>query len=170
MTIQRRPGDAPVTLQVALYPCKNFKSWVKWSCETDSFAGSITLCAGQVRVMARCSAGPRPTCKIDCAGGCSCIYMYETNQCECECFESDGGKSNQRYNLGNLISISVADLQLGQVAARLDRLLLREVLEPASRAHEKVNLRVKRAPFSAVIKTLGLSTRSPVRVRRASKR
>lgn len=162
------PSDVPampaawVTWQVAPCPCKNFKFRVD--------PPFITLHEGQVRGMARCSAGPRPTCKIDCNGGCSCVYVYETNQCECECFESDGEKSNQKYNLGNLISISVADLQLEQVAARLDRLLLREVLVPASRAHEKVNLRVKRAPFSAVIRTLGLSTRSPVKVRRASKR
>jgi hypothetical protein len=165
-TRARSTGPSRGTGQVAPCSCKNFKFWVK------RIAGifSITTCEGQVRGMARCSAGPRPTCKIDCDGGCSCVYVYETNLCECECFESDGGKSNQKYNLGNLISISVADLQLGQVAARLDRLLLREVLVPASRAHEKVNLRVKRAPFSAVIRTLGLSTRSPVKARRASKR
>lgn len=46
------------------------------------------------------------------------------------------------------------------VAARLDRLLVRELLVPAARAQEKVNLRVKRASFSAVIMTLGLSNSS----------
>lgn len=98
------------------------------------------------------------------------MYVYDTNQCACECFERDGGTSNQTLTLGSMISISVADLQLGQVAARLDRLLVREVLVPASRAHEIVNLRVKRAPFSAVIKALGLSTRVPVGAGRASKK
>jgi hypothetical protein len=119
--------------------------------------------------MATCACGPGRECTIDCPGrGCGCVYVYDTEECHCACFgEADG---HQKYNLGNLISISVAGLPLGQVAARLDRLLVREVLVPAARAQEKVNLRLKRASFSAVIRTLGLSTRVPVKAGRASKR
>lgn len=120
--------------------------------------------------MATCSAGPRPTCRIVCDGGCSCVYVYETNLCECECFERDGGTSPQKYNLGSTIAISVVDLPLGRIAARLDRLLIRDVLVPASRAHEKVNYRARRASFSTVLRGLGLSSRAPAKGGRAAKR
>jgi len=96
--------------------------------------------------------------------------VYEERECYCVCFDDDGGKPNGRYNLGSMISISVAGLQLGQVAEHLDRLLVREVLVPASRAGKKINLRVKRASFSAVLRALGLSTRVPGKTNRASRR
>ncbi len=118
--------------------------------------------------MATCNAGG--DCRIHCPGGCGCIYVHETDECICKCYNGEPTDNVKEYSLGNLISISVAGLQLGQVGAHLDGLLAREVLVPASRVHEKVNLRVKRASFSKVIRTLGLSTRIPVKAGRASKR
>ena len=124
--------------------------------------------------MARCSAGPKNAgCTIECPKGCGCIYEWETGDCLCNCYnggDENGGISGGKYNLGSVISISVSGLRLRQVASLLDRRLVREVLVPASRVNDKVNLRVKRASFSTVIRTLGLGTRTRVKRSRASKR
>ena len=110
--------------------------------------------------MATCKAGGR--CKIECTGGCSCVYVDETDTCTCECYDDVGGSSGQRFTLGNKINVSVAGLPLGQVAAQLDRLLVRDVLVPASRTREKVRLTLTSVTFSAALKRLGLRTQRPL--------
>jgi hypothetical protein len=107
--------------------------------------------------MANCSAGPSH-CKVSCTGGCGCVYVHDTNECVCECFD-DVGTTNGKLGLRAVVSVSVSGLSLGQFAARLDRLLVREVLVPAARAGEKVNLRLRRVPMGDAIKALRLSTR-----------
>lgn len=111
--------------------------------------------------MATCSAGPA-RCKIVCDGGCGCIYVHSADACTCECFDA-AGPSDLKVGLGTLVSISVSGLSLGQVAARADRLLAREVMLPAARARQSVTLRMKRVRFSEVLRKLGLTTRRPVR-------
>ncbi len=108
--------------------------------------------------MANCAAGPR-RCRISCIGGCGCVYVHDTDQCTCECFD-DAGTTNGKLGLGALVSVSVSGLSLGQLAARLDLLLAREVLVPAARVGEKVNLRLKRVPVGDVVKALKLATRA----------
>ena len=116
--------------------------------------------------MSICSCGPR--CKIECTGGCGCIYVYDTDQCICECFDSFGG-AGAGLPLRNHIALSVKGLPLGQVAARFDRLLVREVLVPAGLVQKKVSLSVKRASFGAVLTRLGLSTRARVSKKKTGK-
>jgi hypothetical protein len=114
--------------------------------------------------MATCSAGPR--CKIVCDGGCGCVYSYEADACTCECFDSNVGGGNLSLSLGSKIDVTVKGLPLGQLAARFDRLLAREVLVPASRTRQKVSLNLKRVSFATALKALGLQTRTPKRTRR----
>ena len=109
--------------------------------------------------MANCSAGPN--CRISCTGGCGCIYVYEEDTCNCECYD-DEGTSSGLFSLGNKINVSVAGLPLAQVAAQFNRLLTREVLLPAARIKEPVHLKLERVTFAAALKTLGLSTRKPL--------
>jgi hypothetical protein len=111
--------------------------------------------------MATCSAGPS-RCRIVCNGACGCIYVHSADACTCECFD-DAGPSGATFGLATVVSISVAGLSLGQVAARADRLLAREVMVPAARARQPVTLKMKRVRFSAVLKKLGLTTRRPAR-------
>lgn len=101
-------------------------------------------------------------CKIECLGGCACVYVWETNQCTCECFGDGLLPPTRGLALGTRIDITVAGLPLGPIAVCLDRLVARDVLVPASRVDTKVNLRLKRVTFSAAIKALGLSTRPRV--------
>ena len=108
--------------------------------------------------MATCSCGPR--CKIVCEGGCGCVYSYEEDACTCECFDSNVGGSNLHLSLASKIDVSVKGLPLGQLAARLDKLLAREVLVPASRMRQRVSLNLKRVSFAAALKALGLQTRA----------
>ena len=109
--------------------------------------------------MATCSAG---RCKIECpGGGCGCVYVYEEDICNCECFDSNVGGSTLTLSLGSKIDVSVKGLPLGQIAARFDRLLAREVLVPASRTRQKVSLNLKRVSFAVALKALGLQTRAP---------
>jgi hypothetical protein len=117
--------------------------------------------------MATCKAN---RCKIDCSGGCGCVYVYETDSCNCECFTEEVGGSKQGLSLGNKIDISVKGLALGQLAGRFDRLLAREVLVPASRTGQKVSLQLKGVSFSTALKTLGLQTRPPARAQRSRTR
>ncbi len=119
--------------------------------------------------MATCSAGPA-RCKIVCTGGCGCVYVYETDSCTCECFDSDVGGTNQTLSLGNKIDVTVKGLALGQLAARFDRLLAREVLVPASRTRQKVSLRLRGVSFATALKALGLQTRLPKKSRRRRSR
>lgn len=114
--------------------------------------------------MATCSCGPR--CKIVCEGGCGCVYSYEEDACTCECFDSNVGGGNLSLSLGSKIDLSVKGLPLGQLAARLDKLLAREVLVPASRTRQRVSLNLKRVSFAAALRALGLQTRTPRRRRK----
>jgi hypothetical protein len=109
--------------------------------------------------MATCSCGPR--CKIVCEGGCGCVYSYEEDACTCECFDSNVGGGNLSLSLGSKIDVSVKGLPLGQLAARFDRLLAREVLVPASRTRQRISLNLKRVSFAVTLKALGLQTRAP---------
>ena len=108
--------------------------------------------------MATCSCGPR--CKIVCEGGCGCVYSYEDDTCTCECFDSNVGGGNLSLSLGSKIDVSVKGLPLGQLAARFDKLLAREVLVPASRTRQRVSLNLKRVSFATALKALGLQTRA----------
>ena len=70
-----------------------------------------------------CRAG---RCKITCPpGGCACVYIYETDSCNCECFGDEPSGSTGVLSLGNKIDVSVSGIPLGQVAAQFDRLLVR---------------------------------------------
>jgi hypothetical protein len=114
--------------------------------------------------MANCSAGK---CKIECpGGGCGCIYVYEEDTCTCECYDNNVGGTNLTLSLGSKIDVSVKGLPLGQLAARFDRLLAREVLVPASRTRQKVSLQLKRVSVATALTTLGLQTRTPKKTRR----
>jgi hypothetical protein len=117
-----------------------------------------------MRTTMTCRAG---RCKIDCPpGGCACIYVYETDSCNCECFGEESGGSSGELSLGNKIDVSVSGLPLGQVAARLDRLLLaRHVLVPARRVKERVRLRLTGVRVSAALSALGLSTQKASRAK-----
>ena len=117
--------------------------------------------------MATCSCGPR--CKIVCEGGCGCVYSYEEDACTCECFDSNVGGGNLSLSLGSKIDVSVKGLSLGQLAARFDKLLAREVLVPASRTRQKVSLNLKRVSFATALKTLGLQTRAPKKRRKRAR-
>ena len=114
--------------------------------------------------MTTCNAG---RCKIVCPpGGCACIYVYETDSCNCECFGEEPSGSAGVLSLGNKVDVSVSGLPLGQVAARLDRLLLaRNVLVPAGRVKERVRLRLTGVRVSVAISALGLSTRKARRTK-----
>src|SRR5215211_5702530 len=100
--------------------------------------------------MARCSAGPG-RCKIACDGGCGCVYLHEADACICECFDTDDATTGLNVGMGTLVSVSVNGLELGELATRLDRLLTRDVLVPASRARQKVQIKLKRVRFSEAI-------------------
>jgi hypothetical protein len=93
------------------------------------------------------------------------VYVYSEDACTCECFDIVGGAGG-KFNVGSLIAVSVKGLTLGQLAARFDRLLVREVLVPAGRSREKITLQIKRASFASVLKQLGLSTRRRPHIRR----
>src|SRR4029453_7850082 len=62
-------------------------------------------------------------------GGCACVYVYETDSCNCECFGEEPSGSAGVLTLGNKIDVSVSGIPLAQVAAQLAR----NVLVPASR-------------------------------------
>lgn len=98
-------------------------------------------------------------CKIECSGNsCACIYVYQTDSCNCECFEPENEPSGGRFGLGTKVDISVNGLSLQRVAARLDGLVSRDVLLPAARANRKVRLKMTGVSVAKVIKTLGLRT------------
>jgi hypothetical protein len=90
------------------------------------------------------------------------VYLHEADSCVCECFDADDAVDGN-IGMGTVVSVSVKGLELGRFAARLDRMLAREVLVPASRAREKVNVKLRRVRFSEAIKALGLSTRAASR-------
>jgi sporulation-control protein spo0M len=73
-------------------------------------------------------------------------------------------------SLGNKIDVSVSGLPLGQVAAKFDRLLARDVLVPASRVKRTVRLRLKGVTVSAAIRALGLRTQKKVKPRPSKRR
>jgi sporulation-control protein spo0M len=68
--------------------------------------------------------------------------------------------------------VAVSGLPLGQVAAKVDRLLARDVLVPASRIKKTVRLRLKGVSVAAAIKALGLRTQKGrvVKPRRSKRR
>jgi len=104
-----------------------------------------------------CRAG---RCRIVCPpGGCGCVYVYETDSCNCECFGTEPSGSAGVLDLRSKIDVSVSGIPLGQVAAQFDRLLARDVLVPASRVKKPVRLRLKGVTVSAAIKALGLTAR-----------
>ena len=91
--------------------------------------------------MDTCRAG---RCKITSPpGGCACVYIYETDSCNCECFGDEPSGSTGVLSLGNKIDVSVSGIPLGQVAAQFDRLLDRSV--PAARVRKKVRIRLNSA-------------------------
>src|SRR5262245_42935996 len=92
--------------------------------------------------MANCSAGPA-SCKTSCPGGCACVYEHETQECYCERFEVDDVISGN-LSLSAVVSLTVSGLSLGHVADRLDRLMKREVLVPASRSKETIKVEVEK--------------------------
>jgi hypothetical protein len=103
-------------------------------------------------------------CKITCPpGGCACIYVYETDSCNCECFGDEPSGSGAVLSLGNKIDVSVSGIPLGQVAAHFDRLLDRSVLVPAARVRKKVRLRLRGVRVSAAMKALGLTSQKEPR-------
>jgi hypothetical protein len=120
--------------------------------------------------MDTCRAG---RCKITCPpGGCACVYVYETDSCNCECFGDEPSGSAGVLSLGNKIDVSVSGIPLGQVAAQFDRLLDRSVLVPAARVRKKVRIQLKGVRVSAAMKALGLTTQKGPRpkARRRAKR
>jgi len=118
--------------------------------------------------MTTCSAG---RCKIVCPpGGCGCVYVYESDTCDCECYGEEPSRSAGVLSLGNKIDVSVSGLPLGQVAAKFDRLLARDVLVPASRVKKTVRLRLKGVSVSAAIRALGLRTQKAVKSRPRKRR
>jgi len=104
--------------------------------------------------MANCSAG---RCRIECDGGCSCVYEYEADRCTCECFES-GGSAGWNLGLTAHVDVSITDLPLGQVATMFDGLIARDVMVPASRLQHKVHLKMERVAVSHALEELGLRT------------
>jgi hypothetical protein len=106
--------------------------------------------------MANCNCGH--DCKIECPGGCGCIYVHDTEECRCSCFKSTTGGSKVGLSLAAKIDISVSRLELGKIAAHLDRLTAKDVFVPASKVHKVVSLRMKNVPLRAAIKSLGLRT------------
>lgn len=111
--------------------------------------------------MANCSAGPA-RCKIACTGGCACVYMHDIDACSCECFDPEVSNP-ANLSLSAEVSITVSGLPLGQVANRLDKLMVREVLVPAGRTKETINIKLKRVPMSEALKRLGLASRKAPR-------
>jgi hypothetical protein len=98
-------------------------------------------------------------CKITCPrGGCACVYVYETDSCNCECFGDEPSGAGAVLTLGDKIDVSVSGLPLGQVAAHFDRLLDRSVLVPAARVRKTVRFRLRGVRVSAAMKALGLTT------------
>jgi len=123
---------------------------------------------GATRVAMTCRAG---RCQIECPpGGCACIYVYETDSCNCECFGEERSGSAGVLGLGNKIDVSVSGLPLGQVAARFDRLLTRNVLVPSRRVKERVRLRLTGVRVSAALSALGLVTHGRTKSRSATRR
>ena len=104
-------------------------------------------------------------CHITCPpGGCACVYVYDTDSCECECFGTEPSGSSGLLSLGNKVDVSVSGLPLGQVAAKLDRLLAaRAVLVPAARVKKTVRVRRRGVSVSAALKALGLTTQKAPR-------
>ena len=103
-------------------------------------------------------------------GGCGCVYVYESDTCDCECYGEEPSGSAGVLSLGNKIDVSVSGLPLGQVAAKFDRLLARDVLVPASRVKRTVRLRLKGVTVSAAIRALGLRTQKKVKPRPSKRR
>lgn len=117
-----------------------------------------------------CRAG---RCRIVCPpGGCGCIYTYDTDSCDCECYGTEPSGSAGLLSLGNKVDVSVSGLPLGQVAAQFDRLLAtRAVLVPAARVKKTVRLRLRGVSVSTALKALGLTTqKAPRKPRRIAKR
>ena len=108
--------------------------------------------------MATCSAG---RCRIQCDGGCGCVYVHGEDRCICECFESVAGIRGLKLSPAAKVTVSVAGLPLGQVATMLDRILARDVLVPAARAQKKVRLKMENVRLSEALSALGLSTQKP---------
>ena len=108
--------------------------------------------------MATCSAG---RCKIQCDGGCGCVYVHGEDRCICECFESVAGVRGLKLSPAAKVTVSVAGLPLGQVATMFDRILARDVLLPAARAQEKVRLKMENVRLSEALSALGLRTQGP---------
>lgn len=98
------------------------------------------------------------------------MYVYESDTCDCECYGEEPSGSAGVLSLGNKIDVSVSGLPLGQVAAKFDRLLARDVLVPASRVKKTVRLRLKGARVSAAIRALGLRTQKAVTARPPKRR
>jgi hypothetical protein len=115
-----------------------------------------------------CRAG---RCKIVCPpGGCACVYVYETDSCNCECFGEEPSGSGGVLTLGNKIDVSVSGIPLGQVAAQFDRLLARNVLVPVSRVRNKVRLRLRGVRVAAAMKALGLTSQRRTKSRQSTRR
>ena len=96
--------------------------------------------------------------------------MYESDTCDCECYGEEPHGSAGVLSLGNKIDVSVSGLPLGQVTAKFDRLLARDVLVPASRVEKTVRLRLKGVTVSAAIRALGLRTQKAVKSRPSKRR
>ena len=115
-----------------------------------------------------CRAG---RCRIVCPpGGCACIYTYETDSCDCECFGEEPSGSGGVLSLGNKVDVCVSGLPLGQVAGKFDRLLARDVLIPASRVKRPVRLKLKGVTVAAAMRALGLRSQKRVKPPRAKPR
>jgi hypothetical protein len=112
------------------------------------------------------------TARSHAPGGCACIYIYEIDSCNCECFGDEPSGSVAVLGLGNKIDVSVSAIPLGQVAAQFDRLLARNVLVPAARVKKKVRRRLRGVRVAAAVKALALNTQGrPRRMKsRRSKR
>ena len=103
-------------------------------------------------------------------GGCSWVYVYESGHLRLQMLRRRAQRISGRASLGNKIDVSVSGLPLGQVAAKFDRLLARDVLVPASRVKKTVRLRLKGVSVSAAIRALGLRTQKRVKPRPPKRR
>ena len=105
-----------------------------------------------------------PDCK-------SCTCIYHANQtdhatlCECECFDDPenytrGNFGKLRINRDSIVNVSVRNMPLVHVGNILQRALREPIYIPAKNPYAKINLKVKRKKISAVMRKLGIVTRS----------
>ena len=101
------------------------------------------------------------TCESQCpeADFCGCMYVYEEDRCTCSC--GIVIHPSKTLPADAPVAVNTKGIELARLAEFLGKFTADEVLIPASRAREKVSLRMEYTTLAGVLEEVGLVVAGP---------